>query len=64
VGTHRIAEPASVDVGDDVARRWVEASCATQGVAVKIADEGVVAQVVTLLTSGRQIVAVKAARSA
>jgi hypothetical protein len=47
--------PPSVSPAVDIAlvRAWVEASCAEQGIQVKVADDGVIRQVVTLLTAGK-----------
>jgi hypothetical protein len=38
----------------DVARLWVEESCAAQGVACKMMDEQVLETVVVLLAAGRE----------
>ena len=49
----------------EVARRWVEVSCAAQGLAVKVTDGEVLVQLVTLLASGRpRSPVIRAARSA
>jgi len=37
-----------------VVRRWVEESCAAQGVAVKVTDEEAVGRVAALLGEGRR----------
>jgi hypothetical protein len=43
--------PPAVDAAQ--VRAWVEASCAEQGVQTKVGDDGVIRQVVTLLTAGK-----------
>jgi hypothetical protein len=46
--------PPSVLPAVDIAlvRAWVEASCAEQSIPPKVGDDGVIRQVVTLLTCG------------
>jgi hypothetical protein len=46
-----------------VVRRWVEESCATQGVPVKVTDPAALHRVGVLLSAGREPVLVRAARS-
>ena len=40
--------------GPEVARAWVERTCAAQGVPVKVTDPGVIGAVVVLLGQSRQ----------
>jgi hypothetical protein len=54
--TRRVARDTVVSVAFDplAVRRWVERSCAAQGVPVEVTDPSVLARVVVLLGGGRE----------
>jgi hypothetical protein len=49
----RAGSPGRSDELSEIARRWTDASCAAQGIEVKITDPGVLAAVATLLSASR-----------